>query len=81
MPSHALTRGRPPRLLGAAAVLIAIATASPAGAATSDVAAGRSDPSRHNARVAEYLLLQDLASTECNARVAEHAMAEHRSSA
>ena len=81
MSSHALTRGRSLRLLGAAAVLTLIATAPPAGATTADVAPGASDPSEHNARVAEYLLMQDLASREHNARVAEHAMTNDRSSA
>jgi hypothetical protein len=49
---RALTRGRSPHLLGAAAVLTVLATAPPAGATAGDVAPGSSDTSQHNARVA-----------------------------
>ena len=71
MSSHALTRGRRLRLLACTAALTVLATAAPAGATAPVVTTGASDPSEHNARVAEYLLMEHLASRDRNARVAE----------
>jgi len=70
MSKHALIPGRSPRFF-AAVVLTVVATASPARATSPTVDPGPAHPSEHNARVAEYLLLQYLASEERNARVAE----------
>jgi len=61
MLSHALPRGNPVRFLAAAATLVALAAATPPADATD-----------HNARVAEYLLLQDRDTGDRNACVAEY---------
>ena len=70
MSDHAVTPISRLRLL-ATVVLTVAAAASPAGAGASAVEPQPSHSSEHNACVAEYLLLQYLASAERNARVAE----------
>ena len=64
MSRYALTRGGPVRFLAVAATSIILTAAATPAQAT--------EATDHNARVAEYLLLQHPAAAYHNARVAEY---------
>jgi hypothetical protein len=69
MLSRALFRGGPARFFGIAATVVAFAAAVPA-----------ADAADHNARVAEYLLLQHGDAGDRNAVVDEYLLLQHRNS-
>lgn len=88
MSSHALLRGRNLRPVAVAFAVLSLTATTPPALATTPVPVTTDDPTsktasdrllsdqhptgEHNARVAEYLLLQDLAPSRYNAQVAEH---------